>query len=63
MAVYRRKEDSNVWHWCTNCSQYPSGSNIITRHTQPEYGERCRECQMKEQSGDCKSDSFFSVRK
>jgi len=63
MAVYRRKEDSNVWHWCTNCSQYPSGSDIIMRHTQPEYGERCPECQVKEQAGDCKSDSFFSVRK
>jgi hypothetical protein len=63
MVVYRRKEDSQTWHWCSNCSQYPTGQDIIKRQSRPEYGQFCEECTVKEQTGDCKSDSFFSVRK
>ncbi len=63
MAVYKRKEGSDVWHWCTNCPDYPSGNDVTTRHTPPDYGIMCPICEVKEKSGDCKEDSLFSVRK
>ncbi len=63
MTEYRRKKDSEVWHWCTNCPEYPGGEAIVTRHTRPEYGKLCPTCEVKRQAGDCKGDSFFSVRK
>jgi hypothetical protein len=63
MATYRRKEGSDVWHWCANCPNYPTGSDLITRHSEPEYGEICSECKVLERAGDCRKDSFFSARK
>jgi len=63
MAVYRRKEDSTLWHWCTNCPRYPTGAGIISRHTKPEYGEFCKDCATREEAGDCMLDSLFTLRK
>jgi len=63
MTTYRRKEETQVWHWCANCSKYPSGQDVVTRHSKPEYGEMCTECRAKEGAGDCREDSFFAVRK
>lgn len=63
MAVYRRKEGSETWHWCINCPDYPTGDNVTVRHTKPEYGTLCPVCEVKEKARDCKQDTLFSVRK
>ncbi|SFN03998.1 hypothetical protein [Thermodesulforhabdus norvegica] len=63
MTVYRKKEGSDVWHWCTNCPEYPTGENVIERHSRPDYGTLCSLCEVKDRAGDCKKDSLFSVRK
>ncbi len=63
MPIYKRKEGSDVWHWCVNCSEYPTGENVTSRQSKPEYGTMCPECEIKEKTGDCKTDSLFSVLK
>ncbi|MBW1975960.1 MAG: hypothetical protein JRI45_10385 [Deltaproteobacteria bacterium] len=63
MTTYKRKNDSDVWHWCANCPEYPTGEDVTVRHSKPDYGTLCPVCEAKEKAGDCKGDSFFSVRK
>jgi hypothetical protein len=43
----------NIYHWCRNCSKYPSrvGGSTSTR---PE-GKLCDECKAKERNGTCRS--------
>ena len=24
MTIYRRKKDIDTWHWCKNCSDWPT---------------------------------------
>ena len=50
MATYRRKKDSDTWHWCTNCSNWPS-SDYIETDKKPTYGELDNECKAKEEAG------------
>lgn len=54
MATYKRKKGSDTWHWCSNCSKYPTGSDVETSHTKPTYGELCNECKGKETAGTCR---------
>ena len=53
MAIYKKRRDSDTWHWCTNCSNYPRGSDVDTRPTKPTSGELCNECLSKDERGDC----------
>ena len=53
MPTYRRKKDSDTWHQCTNCSNWPA-SNFVSRNDKPTYGELCNECQAKQKAGDCR---------
>jgi hypothetical protein len=43
----------NIYHWCRNCSKYPSrvGGSTSTR---PE-GKLCDECKAKERNGTCRT--------
>jgi len=52
--MYRRRKNSDTWHWCKNCSNYPTGSDVETRRSKPKTGELCNECKSKQDRGDCK---------
>lgn len=53
MPVYRRKKNSDTWHWCTNCSNWPT-DNYDESYTKPSSGELCNECKSKEMTGTCR---------
>jgi hypothetical protein len=42
---------TNIWHWCTNCSDYPG---TPTGHTSVRpTGQLCDQCKAKETAGTC----------
>lgn len=49
---WRRREGKDVWHFCGNCSKWPS-KDFILAETKPTYGEGCNECRAKEKREDC----------
>ena len=55
MAVYKKKKGHDTWHWCTNCSKFPTGSDVDVSYTKPTSGELCNECKSKEKEGKCNS--------
>jgi hypothetical protein len=55
MTTYRKKKDSDTWHWCTNCSNWPTSDyDEITVEGRPSSGELDNECLAKERKGECK---------
>ncbi len=51
--AYRRKKGYDTWHWCQNCSNWPT-SNYDESQSKPSSGELCNECLGKEKAGTCK---------
>ena len=51
MATYRRKKGSDTWHWCRNCSNWPT-SDYVEQQAKPS-GEQCNECRGKDAAGNC----------
>jgi len=51
MAVYKKKKGGDTWHWCRNCSKYPT-SDVETTTTRPAW-DLCEECKAKEKNGTC----------
>lgn len=49
---WRRRSTSDAWHWCTNCSNWPT-SGYETSHTKPTSGEFDNECLAKTKAGNC----------
>ena len=49
---YRKKNGKDTWHWCANCSNWPT-FDYVERPEKPTYGELCNECQAKEKAGTC----------
>lgn len=49
---YRKRRGSDTWHWCTNCSNWPT-SNYVVSHTKPTTGELDNECRAKQSAGNC----------
>lgn len=54
MPIYRRRKDKDTWHWCSNCSNYPTGSDVETSYSKPSSGELCNECKAKEANNTCR---------
>jgi hypothetical protein len=52
MAQYRKRKGNDTWHWCSNCSNYPT-SNYDSSNTKPTSGELCNECKAKQNAGTC----------
>lgn len=52
MTRYRKQRGSDTWHWCTNCSKWPTG-DYEERDTKPTSGELCNECKSKRDEGKC----------
>lgn len=51
--IYRKKKESDTWHWCTNCSNWPT-SDYDERDTKPTDDELDNECKAKEKEGTCR---------
>ena len=52
MTIYRRKKDSDTWHWCRNCSNWPT-SDYEEVTAKPTSGELDNECKAKEKAKNC----------
>ena len=52
MVIYRKKRGSNRWHWCINCSSWPT-KNYEENIDKPYPGELCRRCKDNEKAGKC----------
>jgi len=48
MAEYRRRQNSQRWHWSKDCTNYPKEEDVLVSHEVPEYGVLCEECKEKE---------------
>lgn len=58
MTVYRKKVNSDTWHWCTNCSNWPTGKHDVdyiqeSFEGRPTSGELDNQCLSKERDGEC----------
>ncbi|MCE7698615.1 MAG: hypothetical protein K8E24_007185 [Methanobacterium paludis] len=53
MVEYRQKTGSDTWHFCSNCSNWPTRSGYKSRSTKPTDGELCNECLGKQRNGNC----------
>jgi len=53
--MYRKKKGSDTWHWCKNCSNWPTYDydEKEVGAGRPSGGELCDECIGKEKSGNC----------
>jgi hypothetical protein len=49
---YRRRKGRDTWHWCRNCSNWPT-RNFNERQIKPTSGELCNQCQAKTAKGNC----------
>ena len=56
--VYRKRKGGDTWHWCANCSNWPT-TNYDTETTvdnaRPKSGELDNECLGKERAGTCRT--------
>jgi hypothetical protein len=48
---FRRRKGEDTWHFCTNCSNWPT-SDYEESDTADD-GELDNECRAKERNGDC----------
>ncbi len=58
MTEYRKRKGSDTWHWCTNCSQWPTGRAGVdydVKYQKPTSGELDNQCLAKDKAGDCRS--------
>jgi hypothetical protein len=52
MAEYRKRRGTDTWHFCSNCSNYPT-SDYVSSPGDPGSGEKCNECKAKKANGSC----------
>lgn len=54
MPKYRRRNGQHAWHWCMNCSNWPTSDYSESEGGgRPIAGELCNECSAKEKAGMC----------
>lgn len=54
--TYRKHKGSDTWHWCTNCTNWPTTSyDTVTTsgNARPAGGELDNQCLGKERAGEC----------
>jgi len=54
MAKYRQSPDTDIWHWCRNCTRWPT-ADYVEQDERPAH-DLCNECKAKEALGMCRSD-------
>lgn len=47
----RRRNGSDTWHFCSNCSAWPTSNYVEGTGAS---GEKCNECLAKQRSGNCR---------
>lgn len=47
MSTYKRRPESDTWHFNKKCSNYPTKQDAISRSKKPASGEKCNECMAK----------------
>ena len=52
MRRYRRRKGHDTWHFCSNCSQWPT-HDYDEQANKPTTGELCNECKAKDANGNC----------
>ncbi len=52
-ATYRKKRDGDTWHFCSNCSEWPT-SNYDEQEPPPLSGPLCNECKVKRREKNCR---------
>lgn len=50
---FRRTRRGTTWHFCTKCSQWPTGPRSVVSQGVPFDLELCNECVAKNRLGDC----------
>ena len=50
--AYRKRKGKDTWHWCQNCSNWPT-SDYDETPSKPSSGELCNECLAKDKAGMC----------
>ncbi len=56
MSEYRRRRDRDTWHWCKNCSNWPTQKEKPeVCHSKPSTGELCNQCRSKAKHGECRT--------
>ncbi len=53
MAEYRKRKGNDRWHFCKNCSNWPT-TDYVSTTSKPTNGELCDECKGKENNSNCK---------
>ena len=53
MAEYRKLKTSDTWHWCKNCTKWPT-KDYTSTHFKPSSGELCNECKAKDREETCR---------
>jgi hypothetical protein len=53
MMAYRRRTGNDTWHFCRNCSLWPT-TGYDERTVKPTTGELCNQCRSKDSAGDCR---------
>lgn len=51
--VYRKSKHSDTWHFCKNCSRWPT-INYDEQTSKPTGNEFCDECKSKKSKNNCK---------
>ncbi len=51
-ATWRKRRGSDTWHFCFNCSRWPTYDYDETT-TKPTDGELCDECNADKAENDC----------
>jgi len=55
MKMYRKRKESNTWHWCTNCKNWPDEVGEYEEKAvegEPE-GDLCAICERYDDYGTC----------
>jgi hypothetical protein len=54
LTYRKRKDDRDAWHFCSNCSQWPT-LNVDFEEVveKPSTGEFCKECESRKASNNC----------
>jgi len=52
VITYRRRKTHDTWHWCKNCSTWPT-TDYEESFSRPAAGELCNECHGKQRAGTC----------
>lgn len=50
---FRRLKGSDTWHFCRNCSNWPTKPGTFEKEEKRKGGELCDQCLRKKERGEC----------